>query len=71
MLLSGVCGTGAIVAVAIGSQVGSLTAVAVSASMFPAVAATLSAAFDDDVLRWWQLLGILGVIGGIALIAVG
>lgn len=71
MLLSGVCGTGAIVAVAIGSQIGSLTAVAVSASMFPAVAATLSAAFDDDVLRWWQLLGIVGVIGGIALIAVG
>lgn len=71
MLLSGVCGTGAIVAFTLGTQVGSLTAVAVAASMFPAVAATLSATFDDDTLRWWQLIGILGVIAGIALMAAG
>lgn len=71
MVVSGVCGSGAIIAVTIGSQVGSLTAVAVAASTFPAVAAVLSATFDDDILHWWQLIGIVGVIGGIALIAAG
>jgi drug/metabolite transporter (DMT)-like permease len=71
MLVSGACGSLAIVAFALGAQQGSLAAVAVSASMFPAVSATLAAAFDDDVLRWWQMIGILGVVGGISLMALG
>jgi drug/metabolite transporter (DMT)-like permease len=71
MLVSGTCGSLAIVAFALGTQRGSLAAVAVSASMFPAVSATLAAAFDEDTLRWWQLIGILGVVTGIALMAVG
>ena len=50
---------------------GSLAAVAVSASMFPAVSATLAAAFDEDTLRWWQMIGILGVVAGISLMALG
>ena len=69
MLISGTCGSLAIVAFALGTQQGSLAAVAVSASMFPAVSATLAAAFDEDTLRWWQMIGILGVITGIALMA--
>lgn len=71
MLISGACGSLAIVAFAIGAQQGSLAAVAVSASMFPAVSATLAAAFDEDTLRWWQMIGILGVIAGISLMALG
>lgn len=71
MLISGTCGSLAIVAFALGAQQGSLAAVAVSASMFPAVSATLAAAFDEDTLRWWQLIGILGVVGGISLMALG
>ena len=71
MLVSGACGSLAIVAFALGAQRGSLTAVAVSASMFPAVSATLAAAFDEDTLRWWQLIGILGVVAGISLMALG
>lgn len=71
MLISGTCGSLAIVSFALGAQQGSLAAVAVSASMFPAVSATLAAAFDEDTLRWWQMVGILGVVGGIALMAVG
>jgi drug/metabolite transporter (DMT)-like permease len=71
MLVSGACGSLALVAFALGTQRGSLAAVAVSASMFPAVAATLSALFDDDTLRWWQLVGILGVVAGISLMALG
>ena len=71
MLVSGTCGSLAIVAFALGTQQGSLAAVAVSASMFPAVSATLAAAFDEDTLRWWQMVGILGVVTGIALMALG
>ncbi len=70
MLVSGTCGSLAIVAFALGAQqADSLAAVAISASMFPAVSATLAATFDDDTLRWWQMIGILGVIAGIALMA--
>ena len=69
MLISGTCGSLAIVAFALGTQQGSLATVAVSASMFPAVSATLAAVFDEDTLRWWQMLGILGVIAGISLMA--
>jgi drug/metabolite transporter (DMT)-like permease len=71
MLVSGTCGSLAIVAFALGTQQGSLAVVAVSASMFPAVSATLAAAFDEDTLRWWQMVGILGVITGIAFMALG
>jgi drug/metabolite transporter (DMT)-like permease len=71
MLISGTCGSLAIVAFALGAQQGSLATVAVSASMFPAVSATLAAAFDEDTLRWWQMIGILGVVGGISLMALG
>jgi len=72
MLISGTCGSLAIVAFALGVQAGdSLSAVAVSASMFPAVSATLAALFDEDTLHWWQLLGILGVIAGISLMVIG
>ena len=71
MLASGAFGAGAVVAFAVGTQMGSLAAVAVSASMFPAVSATLSALFDDDTIRWWQAIGIGGVICGVALMALG
>ena len=71
MLVSGTCGSLAIVAFALGAQQGSLAVVAVSASMFPAVSATLAAVFDEDTLRWWQMIGILGVIAGISLMALG
>ncbi len=71
MLISGTCGSLAIVAFALGTQQGSLATVAVSASMFPAVSATLAAAFDEDTLHWWQMIGILGVISGISLMALG
>lgn len=71
MLVSGTCGSLALVAFALGTQQGSLATVAVSASMFPAVSATLAAVFDEDTLRWWQMIGILGVVGGIALMALG
>lgn len=71
MLLSGIFGAGGLVLFVLGTQRSSLASVAVASSMFPAVSAGLSAAFDDDVLHWWQIVGIAGVISGIALMAVG
>lgn len=71
MIVSGMLGAGGVIAFTLGTQQGSLAAVAVAASMFPAVSSGLSAAFDEDTLRWWQMLGIAGVVGGISLMAVG
>lgn len=71
VLLSGVLGACGMIAFVLGTQRGSLGSVAVAASMFPAVSATLSAAFDDDTLHWWQMIGIAGVIGGVAMMALG
>ncbi len=68
-LLSGVFGTFGMMSWVIGSQQGDLGTVSVAGSMFPAVVAVLAATFDDDQLRWWQGLGILGAIIGMGLIA--
>lgn len=62
----GILGIGCYIA---GAQRGSLAVVAVTGSMFPAVTAVLAAWRDHDVLRWWQLVGIAGVITGLGLIA--
>ncbi len=71
VLLSGVLGACGMIAFVLGTQRGSLGSVAVASSMFPAVSAALSAAFDDDTLHWWQMIGIAGVIGGVAMMALG
>ena len=71
VLLSGVLGGAGMMAFVLGTQRGSLGTVAVASSMFPAVSAGLSAAFDDDTLHWWQMIGIAGVIGGVAMMALG
>lgn len=61
-------GVGAFVA---GAQRGSLSEITVTASMFPAVTVVLAAVFEHHPLRWWQLLGLGTVIGGVILIGVG
>jgi len=68
-LLSGVLGGAGMIAFVLGTQRGSLGTVAVTTSMFPVVSSTLSAAFDDDTLHWWQIVGISGVVGGIGVLA--
>ena len=68
-LLSGVLGGAGMIAFVLGAQRGSLGTVAVTTSMFPVVSSTLSAAFDDDTLHWWQIVGISGVVGGIGVLA--
>lgn len=71
MAASGFFGGLAIMAFIAGTRRGSLGEVAVAASMYPVVTASLAAAFDDDTLSTRQLFGILGVIAGIALMVLG
>ena len=54
-----------------GAQLGDVGTVSVVGSTYPAVVVVLAARFDDDVVKWWQALGIAGAIAGSALIAVG
>ncbi len=70
-VLSGIAGTTGMTMFILGAQRGSLGEVAVASSMFPAVTATLAAVFDDDHLKWWQLIGIAGTLTGVGLIAAG
>ena len=69
-LASGVFGSLAVAAFAVGTQRGSITQVAVAGATFPAVTAALAAAFRFHPLRWWQVAGIGACIGGVALMAV-
>ena len=70
-ILAGVIAVGGIACFIAGSQRGSLSVVVVTGSMFPAVTAVLAWWFDDDALRWWQVVGIGLVLGGVGLIAAG
>lgn len=69
-LASGVFGSAAVAAFALGTQRGSITQVAVTGATFPAVTAALAALFRLHPLRWWQVVGIGACISGVALMAV-
>ena len=68
---AGILGSIGVLCYTAGFQRGSVTAVAVAASLFPIPTAVLAATFDDDSLRWWQIAGIGIVVTGIGLIAAG
>ena len=58
-------------AMIIGAQIGNLGTVSVLAGLSPAVIVVLTAVFDDDDVRWWQSIGVVGTIVGATLIAIG
>ena len=68
---AGILGSIGVLCYTAGFQRGSVTAVAVAASLFPIPTAILAATFDNDSLRWWQIIGIGIVVAGIGLIAKG
>jgi|TARA_B100000405_G_scaffold257594_1_gene192320 drug/metabolite transporter (DMT)-like permease len=68
---AGILGSIGVLCYTAGFQRGSVTAVAVAASLFPIPTAILAATFDNDSLRWWQIIGIGIVVVGIGLIAKG
>ena len=68
---AGILGSIGVLCYTAGFQRGSVTAVAIAASLFPIPTAVLAATFDNDSLRWWQIVGIGIVVAGIGLIAKG
>lgn len=68
-VLGGICGALGMVCWVIGGQQGDLGTVSVVSSTYPAVIAVLAVTFDEDEIRWWQVVGIVGAILGSALIA--
>ena len=54
-----------------GTQRYDLAIVGVTGSLFPAVSAYLMYRFLGHPLRWWQGVGIAGVLAGTSLIALG
>lgn len=70
-LAGGLAGAVGMIALVLGSQRGDLGTVSVITGTYPAVIVALTATFDNDRVRWWQVIGILGAITGTALIAIG
>ena len=67
---SAVAAAGIAVTIA-GLQRGPLSEVAVAASLYPVVTIALAVLFDDDTLRWWQVIGIAAALSGTSMIALG
>lgn len=70
-VLGGVVGAFGMLALIVGTQLGSLAIVSVLAGSSPAVTVVVTSLFDNDKVTWWQLLGVAGAIAGASLIALG
>ena len=70
-IIGGIFGGLALLSFVYGTQRYELSIVGVTGSLFPAVSAFLLWRFLDHPLRWWQGLGIVGVLAGTSLIALG
>ncbi|MEK9525436.1 MAG: DMT family transporter [Acidimicrobiaceae bacterium] len=69
--VGGVFGGLALLSYVYGTQRYDLAIVGVTGSLFPAVSAYLMYRFLGHPLRWWQGVGIAGVLAGTSLIALG
>ena len=69
--VGGVMGGGGIAALIAGLQRGPVGEVAVAGSLYPVVTIALAVLFDEDRLRWWQIVGITAVLTGTTLMTVG
>ncbi len=67
----GVAGALGMLALIAGAQLGDLGTVSVIAGSYPVVIVVLTSLFDDDSIRWWQFVGVIGAILGTTLIALG
>lgn len=70
-MLGGGIGGLALLSFVYGTQRYDLAIVGVTGSLFPAVSAYLLYRFLGHPLRWWQAVGIAGVLAGTSLIALG
>lgn len=69
--IGGLMGGAGIAALIAGLQRGPVGEVAVAGSLYPVVTITLAVLFDEDRLRWWQIVGIAAVLTGTTLMTVG
>ena len=70
-LIGGILGGAGLAALIAGLQRGPVGAVAVAGSLYPVATITLTVLFDDDRLRWWQIIGVATVLAGTTLMTVG
>jgi len=70
-LIGGIVGGAGMAALIAGLQRGPVGAVAVAGSLFPVVTIALAVLFDEDQLRWWQIIGITAVLSGTTLMTIG
>ena len=70
-LIGGMVGGAGIATLIAGLQRGPVGEVAVAGSLFPIVTIALAVLFDEDRLRWWQVIGITAVLAGTSLMTVG
>lgn len=69
--IGGLMGGAGIAALIAGLQRGPVGEVAVAGSLYPVVTIALAVLFDEDRLRWWQIVGIAAVLAGTTLMTVG
>lgn len=66
--LSGLMSATGIAAFTVGAQRGSLAEISAAAALAPAVTASLSARFDGNPFRWWQMIGTGLCVVGVAIV---
>ena len=69
--IGGVMGGAGIATLIAGLQRGPVGEVAVAGSLYPVVTIALAVLFDEDRLRWWQVIGITAVLAGTSLMTIG
>ncbi len=69
--IGGVMGGAGIATLIAGLQRGPVGEVAVAGSLYPIITIALAVLFDEDRLRWWQVIGITAVLAGTSLMTVG
>ncbi len=70
-LIGGIVGGAGMASLIAGLQRGPVGEVAVAGSLFPVVTIALTVLFDDDRLRWWQVVGVVAVLVGTSLMTLG
>ena len=70
-LIGGMVGGAGMATLIAGLQRGPVGEVAVAGSLYPIVTIALAVLFDEDRLRWWQVIGITAVLTGTTLMTIG
>ncbi len=67
--ISGMAGAAGVGSIVLGAQRGPIGPVTVTGSLYPVVGIALTWLLKGEKLRWWQVIGLVGAVGGVALIA--